>query len=125
MVSSRVLLEYKERLVAQRTVRPLLVVVTTPVVDDGAGIVQILEPRLIQTTVAKASIERLDKRVWGRLTGLDEQPLHLPLPAKEEHRLAGYLRAMVQHQAYRQSTALLKLSRYPAIRAPEIDVSTS
>ena len=64
--------EFPGRTIAQGTVRALLVVVLTPVFDQGAGFRQHREPVLIEAFVANLAVEALDVGVLHRLAGLDE-----------------------------------------------------
>lgn len=58
---------------AQCSVRPEVVVVTPPVGDGVAGLLQSLEPMLAQTFVAKLAVDARDLAVLHWLALYDEQ----------------------------------------------------
>ena len=53
----------------QGAVRPDLVVVDAPSIDDVSGVFQTREPMLVQTVVSEAPIERFHKGILGRFPG--------------------------------------------------------
>ncbi len=55
--------------------RPVVVVVVAPVVNDAAHVAQTGEPVLRQALVTEAAVEALDVGVLHRLAGLDEAQL--------------------------------------------------
>jgi len=72
--------------------------VIAPGRNDLPSIGQIPEPVLAEATIAEATVEAFDERVLRRFTGLNEVQLHAVLSTPEEHRLAGHLGTIVEHQ---------------------------
>lgn len=79
----------------------LLVVMSSPGVDLGAGVLQRFEPMLIQAALAVPTVEALDERVLHWLAGLDEVQFHSVVRGPEEHCLAGQFRAVVANDGLR------------------------
>ena len=59
--------------------RPNLVVVASPVGDGLAGLLQSLEPVLVEALVAELAVEALDAAVLHELARLDQQMSHVML----------------------------------------------
>ena len=78
--------------------RPDMVVVFPPTINDGSGVLQTGEPVQIQAVVPELAVEALDKGVLRRLTRLNEVKLHTSLPGPEKHCLACKFRAVVTDQ---------------------------
>ena len=87
--------EFGRRYAAQATVRPDLVMVLAPDANGGSGLVQRLEPMLVQALVPELAVEALDVAVLHRPPGLDEDvPNAVGLCPGHEY-CAGELRAVV------------------------------
>ncbi len=67
IVSGHLLLKCSRRHVDQRALQADLIVMGSPVTDDGLRIGPVFEPVLVQTTVPNASIEAFSKHVLGWL----------------------------------------------------------
>ena len=80
---------------AERTVRPDLVVVNPPALDDPPSIVQAGEPMQVQALVPELAVEAFDESVLSRLARLNEVQLYAGTSRPEEQRLAGQFRAVV------------------------------
>ena len=55
--------------------RPLFVVVDTPLLDDSACLFERCEPMQVQAFFTQAAVEAFDIRVLRRLSGIDEVKL--------------------------------------------------
>lgn len=75
--------------------RPVVVVVLAPVVDDSAHVAKAGEPVLRQALVAEASVETLDTGVLHRLVRLDEADLDVIPDRSGMHGASCELRAVV------------------------------
>jgi len=121
--------ELLRRAIAQGTVRALLVVVLTPVFDQGAGFRQHREPVLIEAFVANLAVETLHIGVLHWLAGLDELLLHAALIRPVVQRPTGELRAVVGHHPFGQATTLADLVEHarhalPGQRGVHLDGQT-
>lgn len=68
-----VIQQHNRRLVADRPVRALLVVVLAPILQFFLGVCKAQEPMSVQTFRSKAAVECLDERVVGGLApGLEK-----------------------------------------------------
>jgi len=76
-------------------VRPDLVVVGSPCGDALSGLLQRLEPVLIQTFIAKGAVKALDVRVLGRAARLNEDMLDAVLLRPRHERPASEFRSVV------------------------------
>ena len=65
------------RLISQRTMRPLRVVVLAPGRDLALGVRQVREPMRVQTFLAEPSVETFDESILHGFAGLDEVLPHL------------------------------------------------
>ena len=65
------------RLISQRTMRPLRVVVLAPSRDLALGVRQVREPMRVQTFLAEPSVETFDESILHGFAGLDEVLPHL------------------------------------------------
>jgi hypothetical protein len=65
--------ELHRRQIAERAVRPLGVVLDTPLLNQTLGMVHGNEPVLVQTFVTGSSVEALDVGVFHWLAGTDER----------------------------------------------------
>ena len=71
------------------------VVILLPSSDSGAGLSKRREQGLIETLVAEAAVEALDKSALHRFAGSDVMPFDMGLLAPFEDGHAGHLRAVV------------------------------
>ena len=76
-------------------VRPDLVVVAAPFANLGPGLVQCLEPVLVQALVAEAAVEALDVAVLHGSPGLDQDVPYAVALRPGDEGSAGELRAVV------------------------------
>jgi hypothetical protein len=76
-------------------VRPDLVVVGSPFGDGLAGLLQRLEPVLIQTLIAKGAVEALDVRILCRAARLNEDMFDAVLLRLRHERPASEFRSVV------------------------------
>src|SRR5512139_3352955 len=76
-------------------VRAHLVVVATPVGDGLAGLLQRLEPVLVEALVAELAVEALDVAVLHGFARLDEQMPDVMLDRPGDESPAGELRPVV------------------------------
>jgi hypothetical protein len=76
-------------------VRPLLVVVLVPRLDNGPGLGHRGEPVLVEALVPQLAVEALDEGVLHRLARLDEVQPHPSLVGPGIQRLPGKLWAVV------------------------------
>ena len=93
-------------LVAERAVRPALVVVGAPCPDDLAGFGARSEPALVQALVAEPAVEALHVRVLRRLASLDQPQRHAVTVGPAVERVAGELRTLVGPDQLRQAAEL-------------------
>jgi hypothetical protein len=77
------------REIADTAVRPHFVVVALPRRQDGAGVRERGEQRLVEALVAQAADEALGKRVLLRLARRDVVPFNLALLAPSQNGAAG------------------------------------
>ena len=75
--------------------RPDVVVVLSPGVDDCSRIVNAGEPIEIEAVLTELAVEALDEGVLGRLAGLNEVQLDAAFLRPEEHRLTCQLRIVI------------------------------
>ena len=77
--------------VAQRGVRPGLIIRNHPPCDGGAGVIEIIEQGLVEKFVAHPAIERLADAVLHRLAWGDEVPGFSFLLRPGQHGVRGEL----------------------------------
>lgn len=82
--------------VAQRRVRPVLVVILLPFRDCGAGLSEQRKQSLVEALVAEAAVEAFDEAVLHWLAGGDVMSVDLGLVAPFEDGHAGHLRPGVR-----------------------------
>ena len=83
-------------------VRMIRIIVLSPRLDLGAGVLQRLKPMYVQAFVPEAAIERFDRRVVGRLAPMAEVQDDLIGVRSEIHRGADELAAVVAVDPLRQ-----------------------
>lgn len=73
------------RQVIQAAMRPLLVVIASPVGDDSPGFEQVMEPADAQAFITQFSIEALDIAIlrWLARLGVDQVDLAFKVPGQE------------------------------------------
>ena len=76
-------------------VRPDLVVIGSPCGNALAGLLQRLEPALIQALVAKGAVEALDVRILGRAARLNEDMFDAVFLRLRHERPASEFRSVV------------------------------
>jgi hypothetical protein len=74
--------------------RPVDVVVDSPVLQEDLGFEQGVEALAVQGLVAETAVERLDPAVLPRSPGIDEDGVGEPAPVG--HRVGDELRAVVE-----------------------------
>lgn len=77
--------------------RSFFIIVLSPFIDDGSGLLDAHEPMLVQAIVPESAIEALAECVLHRLAGLDEVELHPCSLCPQEHGLAGEFGAIVEN----------------------------
>ena len=92
-------------LIAERAVRPALVVVGAPCPDDLAGFGKRSEPVLVQALVAELVVEALHVCILRRLAGLYQPQRHAVAVGPAIERVAGD-RALVGPDHLRQAAEL-------------------
>ena len=75
--------------------RPDLVVIGSPCGNALAGLLQRLEPVLIQTLIAKGAVEALDVRILGRAARLNEDMFDAVFLRPRHERPASEFRSVV------------------------------
>src|SRR5476649_2681894 len=81
----------RRREVAQRRVRPPLVVIVDPVRDLGPGMIEAEEQALVEKLVAHAAVETLAEAVLHRLSWRNEMPDNPVVLRPGEHSVRGEL----------------------------------
>ena len=81
--------------VAQRGVRPGLIIRNHPSCDGGAGVIEIIEERLVEKFVAHAAIECLADAVLHGLARRDEVPGYSILLRPGQHGVRGELGSVI------------------------------
>jgi len=76
--------------------RPILVVVSTPVLGQGPGAEDVCEDMSVEELVADSAIQRFNVRVLSRLSGIDEVQGYVAIRAPLKHCAAGEFRPMVR-----------------------------
>jgi hypothetical protein len=83
--------------------RPQVVVLMTPVIDEQTGFLEGAEPVLVKAVIAEGAVEGLDEGVLDGLAGLDVVEVNLAPLSPEVKRLARELRAVVTGDGTRGS----------------------
>src|SRR3712207_4329967 len=102
----------------------MLVVVEPPSLDDAARLGQAREPALVETFLAEAAVEALDRGVLHRLAGIDEEQLHAILVGPAVELAATELRTIVDHQRVgiaARAGGILKHRDHPLAGQREVD----
>jgi hypothetical protein len=107
--------EFLRSEIAERAVRPDLVVVLTPCFDLAARVVERNEEVLIEAFVAQPSVEALDESVLNRFARFDELDPHPALVGPLVERPPGELRAVVGLDHGRQSAPYCPLMCIPLV----------
>jgi hypothetical protein len=94
-------------------VRPVVVVVVAPVVDDASHVAEAGEPVQRQALISEAAVEAFDVRVLHWLAGLDEAQFHAVPGRPGLHRPASELRTVVGADDLRQAALGLDLVEHP------------
>jgi hypothetical protein len=88
---------------AYGAMRPQVVVLMTPVIDEQTGFFEGTEPVLVKAVIAEGAVEGLDEGVLDGLTGLDVVEVNLAPLGPEVKCLARELRAVVTGDGTRGS----------------------
>src|SRR5690606_8594627 len=100
--------ELSRRSVAERLVRPDVVVIAAPRFDRAPCVAEAPEPMLAQALVPEAPVEAFDERILDWFARLDEVQLDAFLVGPGVEGLTGELRAVVDDDAHGQTTLLLQ-----------------
>ncbi len=106
MLLKPILLVGSRRKLVQAAVRPNLIVILTPCLDDGAGIIERFKPVLVQTLLSKATIEGFNERVICRCAWAAECQFHLTTMGPFIQCLGNKLRTIVHLNHLRQTSCL-------------------
>lgn len=87
--------ELPRRSVAERGVRPNLIVVVPPIDGCAPCFEDRHETVRVEELIADLAVEGLDLRILGRFAGIDEVQLDRPLGAPAQQGMARELRAMI------------------------------
>ena len=98
--------------IAQRAVWAHLVVIDPPAFDGFPRIVQSEKPVLVEAFFAELAVEAFDVAVLHRPSGCDEVQCNFVLVGPLIQRPGGEFGAMVDYDAYRQSTLEPKLLQH-------------
>src|SRR6201994_4759142 len=109
--------------IAQRRVRPSLVVIVDPVRDLGPGMVEAEEQALVEKLVAHAPIETLAEAILHRLSWRNEMPDDPVVLRPGEHGVRGELGPIVREDLPGLPRRLINAVSSRATRRPEIEVS--
>src|SRR3954451_20502747 len=88
---------------ADARMRPVMVVVDQPSLDDLAGGVQAAEQVLVEAFVAETTVEVLHEAILHRFTWSDVVPFHSVILLPLQDRSGGQLRAVVADDHQRPS----------------------
>src|SRR5438309_9048303 len=102
---------------AKARMRPVMVVVDPPSLNDLASSVQAAEQVLVEAFVAEATIEALDEAILHRLARSDVVPFNGVILLPLQDRSGGQLRAVVADDHQRPSA----LAREPLKLAGDAD----
>ena len=92
--------------VANRGMRSLLIVISSPGRNEYFRVMQITEPVFIQTLIPKFAVEALDVGILGRFSRLNQQRWDTVLVRPLIEDLAGKLRPLIGAHCIRISTEL-------------------
>ena len=74
---------------AQLTVGPDFVIVFAPLVDFISSLFRGTEPMHVRAVLSELAVERFNKRILNRFTGLDKLQRDVSFLRPEKHRFAG------------------------------------
>ena len=94
--------ELPGRPIAQATVGPILIVLTTPGLEDDCRLVAIREEFLVQALVAEAAVEALPVGVLPRAARVDVPGLRPPLSQPALQDLGDEFRPVVRAEPFRR-----------------------
>ena len=80
--------------------RPVVIVVVTPALDDLAGMAVAAEAVLVQAFVAQPAIEALNEAVLHRLARGDVMPLDAAVLLPPKDRIRGPLGAVIEREPF-------------------------
>ena len=93
--------ELRRGLVVQGTMRPVVVVIKPPAIDDPPGVFQTEEQLAIQQFVPETAVEALDVAVFPRAALGDKQRLHVGSVQPSSHRAGDKLGTVIAPQMLR------------------------
>jgi len=88
---------------SQRAVRPALVIIDPPRIDDRSDVIDIYEPVFVQAFVSELAVEALHETIIDRLAGADELQPDSVLIRPSIHGVADELGAVIDHDVFRQT----------------------
>ncbi len=83
--------EFPRRLIAERRVRPNVVVVDAPKVGGGSNLGYRTEEMRVNELIAYAAVERFDLGVLRWLSRPDDMPLKIAIRAPAQHSMTAEL----------------------------------